>query len=173
MSSLIRSPWLRCILPAAIVLLALAAGCGDDSEVIVQELNCNVEGFEGGTYLFTINKVSDSPTNCTLGLGSNLIGEPFGPVDLPGTAELPAQRDIPGVPLVGTVPVNITTDGKTIRIQGTAPIEANYPGIGNITATVQGVLCPLSATRVDGQITVKMTRPIACSVAAQASGSLQ
>ena len=114
MSSLIRSTWLRFLLPVAFVLLALAAGCGDDSEVIIQELNCNVEGFEGGRYVFTINTVNDAPNNCTLGLANQLIGEQFGPVDLPATAELPATLEIPGVPFVGTVPVNITTDGKII-----------------------------------------------------------
>ncbi len=168
MSSLNRSRWLRLLLPAAFVLLALSAGCGDDSEVIMQELNCDVEGFEGGTYLFTINKVDNK---CPLDLGNMLIQ--FGPVDLPAATDLPVTLGIPNIPFIGTVTVNITTDGKIIRLEKTGPIEVPYPGIGTITATVQGVLCPMSAGRVDGQITVNMTRPFSCSVTAQASGSLQ
>lgn len=180
MNNMIRSTWLRFILLFALVLSA--ANCGDESEVIIEELDCMIDGFEGGTYLFAVNSVRDG---CTPGLIAGQVvspGDLFGPVDLPGTAELPAQRDILNVPLVGRVPVNISTDGNFIKIQGTEQVEVLIPEIGStITATVSGTLCPVSVNRVDGQITVRILSPsipilmptTPCNVTALATGSLQ
>ena len=54
MNNMIRSKWLRSILLLTLVLSA--ANCGDDSEVIIQELNCPaLEGFAGGDYFFTVD----------------------------------------------------------------------------------------------------------------------
>jgi hypothetical protein len=172
MHNMIRSTWLRSILLFALVLSA--SNCGDESEVIILELNCPaLEGFEGGTYLFTVDRVTDNPGGCSFGQADPFVGEQFGPLDLPATVDLPAQRTIEDVPLVGTVTVDIRTDGQTIRIDGTEQIQVSVPGIGNITATVTGLLCPKSASRVDGQITVRITSPIACNVTAWATGTPQ
>ena len=48
MNNMIRSTWLRSIL--LIALLLSASNCGDESEVIIEELDCDLEGFEGGNY---------------------------------------------------------------------------------------------------------------------------
>ena len=170
MNNMIRSTWLRSILLFALVLSA--SNCGDESEVIIEELDCMVEGFGGGTYLFTVDSVRDNPEGCSFGQADSFVGEQFGPVDLPAAVDLPAQRTIEDVPLVGTVTVDITTDGQIIRMDGTEQIQVFVPGFGNITATVTGLLCPKSAARVDGQITVRITSPISCNVTALATGSL-
>jgi hypothetical protein len=172
MHNMIRSTWLRFILLFALVLSA--SNCGDESEVIIEELDCMLEGFEGGTYIFAVNSVSDSPAGCSFGQADTFVGQLFGPVVLPGTDELPSPpTDIPGIPLVGTVEVIFSIDANAIRVRGTEPVQAFFPGIGNITATVSGTLCPVSATRVEGQITVRITSPISCNVTALATGSLQ
>jgi len=177
MNNMIRSKWLRSILLLTLVLSA--ANCGDESEVIIEELDCELEGFEGGNFMFNINSVSDG---CTGGLLVGTVvspGDSFGPVALPGTDELPATIDILGVPLVGTVPVQISTEGQFIRIEGTDQIEEFIPELSTtVTATVSGTLCPVAATRVDGQITVRVLSPsipilmptTPCNVTVLASG---
>ena len=158
MSTMIRSTWLRSVLLFALVLSA--SNCGDESEVIIEELDCALEGFEGGTYIFSVNSVGDG---CTPGLIAGEVitpGDLFGPVALPGTAECPLKETSRTLPLVGTVPVNIFIEGDFIKIQGTEQIDVFIPEIGStITATVSGTLCPVSANRVDGQITVRILSP--------------
>ncbi len=169
MSNMRRSTGLKFILLLALVLSA--ANCGDDSEIIIVDLSCPaLDGFQGGAFLFTVDSVSDDPQGCSFGQGDEFVGEQFGPIDLPGTEELPAQRVIEDVPLVGDVTVNVTTDGETIRVEGTEPIDVLVPGLGNITATVSGILCPTSADQVDGQVTVRITNPFTCNVRVQANG---
>ena len=171
MNNMIRSKWLRSILLLTLVLSA--ANCGDESEVIIEELDCVLDGFEGGTYTFAVNSISDNPDGCSLGQADSFVGQLFGPVVLPGTDELPSPAtEIPGIPLVGAVEVIFSTNGDVIRVQGTEQVEVSYPVIGNITATVSGTLCPASATRVDGQITVRIISPISCNVTALATGTL-
>jgi len=45
MNNMIRSTWLRFTLLFALVLSA--ANCGDESEVIIEDLDCMIDGFEG------------------------------------------------------------------------------------------------------------------------------
>ena len=171
MSSLIRYAWLSAVLVLALGFFA--SNCGDESEVIIEEMDCQLDGFEGGSYLFTVNDIRDSE-NCSMGLADGYIGQTFGPAVLPATDQLPSDpTDINNVPLVGTVPVVFSTNGQAIQVAGTDQIQASYPGIGTITATVSGILCPASASRVDGQITVRVTSPITCNVTAVATGWLQ
>jgi len=124
--------------------------------------------------MFAVNSVSDNPRGCSFGQADSFVGQLFGPVVVPGTDELPSPpTDIPGIPLVGTVEVTFSVDGNFIRVQGTEQIQTSYPGIGDITATVSGTLCPVSANRLEGQITVRITSPIPCNVTALATGTPQ
>lgn len=169
MRNLIGPSWLGVALLLA--LMGLAAGCGDDSEIITQELDCMLDGFEGGSYLFAVDSVTES---CPLGIANQFVGQQFGPVVLPATDQLPGPPTvIPDVPVIGDLEVVFSTDGQSIQVAGTDQIQLFYPGIGNITATAYGVLCPRSASRVDGQISVQITSPVSCTVSALTIGTLE
>jgi|GEM_PF-3177844 len=174
MNNMIRSRWLRSILLFALVLSA--ANCGDESEVIIQELNCDLEGFEGGNYEMVINSVTDGCTGGVIVGQYVQPGDRFGPVTLPPGDQLPPTIVIPNVPLVGTVEFQVSTDGNVIRISG-SPGQANVPGIGSVTATVSGTFCPIAETaQVDGEVTVSITSaPLIdtpCNVRALVTGLL-
>jgi len=173
MHNMIRSTWLRSILLFALVLSA--SNCGDESEIIIQELDCDLEGFEGGNYEFVIDNVSDG---CAGGLIGQYVqpGDRFGPVFLPPADQLPPTIVIPDVPLVGRVEFQVSTDGNVIRISG-SPGPVTVPGIGTVTATVSGTLCPdPESTQVNGEVTVTLTSaPLIatpCNVRALVAGSL-
>jgi hypothetical protein len=160
-----------------VAIALLAANCGDESEVIIEELDCQLEGFPGGNFTFSVTGVSDSPENCTFGLSDEIVGEIFGPVAIPATEDLPSDPTVIGsFPIVGSVEVIFSTDGEAIQVTGTDQIEGTYPGIGSFTATLSGVICPVSTARAEGQLTVSITQPfqpVTCNVTARATGQSQ
>ncbi len=159
MNNMIRSTWLRAILLFA--LLASAASCGNESEVIIQELDCPaLEGFAGGQYFFTVD-VSEVVDGCAGGSFNGLIDPgPYGPVTLPAVADLPQDITMT-LPFVGVVTGRLSASGGAIRLEVEDPIQVVgivLPIVGpvDITARVSGTLCPISATRVDAVFTVRV-----------------
>ena len=157
MNNMIRSTWLRFILLFALVLSA--ANCGDESEVIIEELDCPaLEGFAGGQYLFTVD-VGGVVDGCARGFFNGLIDPgPYGPVTLPALADLPQDITMT-LPFVGVVTGRLSVVGGTMRLTVEDPIELVgivIPPFGtvDVTARVSGTLCPVSATRVDAVFTV-------------------
>lgn len=175
MGKRIQSAGMICILIFGIALFA--ANCGDESEVIIEELECQLEGFPGGNFTFSVTGVSDSPDNCSFGLADEFVGETFGPVAIPATEDLPSDpTEIGNVPIVGSIEVIFSTDGEAIQVTGTEQIEGTLPGIGAFTATLSGVICPVSTGRAEGRLTVSITQPfqpVTCNVTARATGQSQ
>lgn len=174
MNNFIRSGWLRLTLFLALVLSA--ASCGDDSETIIQEINCDLEGFEGGNYELVIDSVSDGCTGGVIAGQYVRPGDRFGPVDLPPGDQLPPTIVIQDVPLVGQVEFQVSTDGNVIRISG-SPGPVTVPDIGAVTATVSGIFCPVpDSTQLEGEVTVTITSaPLIntpCDVRATVTGLL-
>jgi hypothetical protein len=158
MNNMIRSTWLRAILLFA--LLLSAANCGNESEVIIQELDCPaLEGFAGGQYLFTVD-VNEIVDGCANGFFIGLIDPgPYGPVTLPALADLPQDITMT-LPFVGDVTGRLSVSGGAIRLRVEDPIELvgidTLFGTANVTASVAGTLCPISAARVDAVFTVRV-----------------
>jgi len=159
MNNMIRSTWLRAILLFA--LLLSAANCGNESEVIIQELDCPaLEGFAGGQYLFTV-AVNEIVDGCAGGFFNGLIYQgPYGPVTLPAKADLPQDITIT-LPFVGEVTGRLSSNGTSLQLTVDDPIQVEgivIPpfGTANVTARVAGTLCPISATRVDAVFTVRV-----------------
>ncbi len=185
MSNMLRSTWLKFILLFALVLFV--AQCGDESEVIIQELNCPaLEDFEGGDYSFTVN-VGGITDGCAGGLFNGLIDrDPYGPVTLPALTDLPDEDFTVTLPFVGEVTGRLSSSGGALRLTVEDPIQGiriQVPGVGEVTVTarVSGILCPVSATRVDAAFTVTVQSiqppvPLVnppCTVGVPATGSLQ
>lgn len=174
MSNMIGSTGFRFILLFALVLFA--SNCGDESEIIIEELDCDLQGFQGGNYEFEINSVSDGCTGGVIVGEFVKPGDQFGPVALPPVDQLPPTIVIPDVPLIGQVEFLISTSGDVIRISASPP-PVNVPGLGTITATVSGTLCPLAGTSdLSGSFTVTITSaPLIdtpCSIRLPITGSL-
>ena len=169
--------WLKSLLLLALVLFV--AQCGDESEIVLEDgdgQDCLLEDFDGGSYAFSVTGVTDGCLNGAL-KSYVPIGTPFGPVDIPGVDELSDDPIIiPGIPVVGTVSVQVSCSGAGLQIAGTGPIEVPVPQIGNVTATVSGVLSPDSEDTVNGGITARVTSapfPTPCNLTVQATGTLQ
>ncbi len=155
MRELFRSPWAKIFVLLAFV--ALTAHCGSESDVIVEEVDCQLEGFEGGSYTFTVGDVQD---DCTVGeLIEDLIpdDEVFGPIQVPGVDELPMDVTIPSLPLVGTVEVHMAVVGNQIRFTALDPIDVTLPGVGSVTVVVSGILCPVTDGRVLASVMIEIT----------------
>ncbi len=157
MNNMIRSTWLRSILLFALVLSA--SNCGDESEVIIEALDCPaLEGFEGGDYFFTVD-VGGIDDGCAGGSFNGLIPPgPYGPVTLPASSILPQDITMT-LPLVGEVTGTLSSAGGALRLTVEDPVQVVgivLPIVGavDITARVAGTLCPISATRVDAAFTV-------------------
>jgi hypothetical protein len=157
MNNMIRSTWLRSILLFALVLSA--SNCGDESEIIIQELDCPaLEGFAGGQYSFTVD-VNEIVDGCAGGFFNDFFDPgPYGPVTLPPLADLPQDITIT-LPFVGVVTGRLSAGSGTMRLTVEDPIELVgivLPAFGtvDITARVSGTLCPISATRVDAAFVV-------------------
>jgi hypothetical protein len=157
MNNMIRSKWLRFALLFALVLSA--ANCGDESEVIIQELDCPaLEGFAGGQYLFTVD-VGEIVDGCADGAFNDLIDPgPYGPITLPAAADLPQDITMT-LPFVGQVTGTLSSGSGALRLTVEDPIQVVgivLPLVGavDVTARVSGTLCPISATRVDAAFTV-------------------
>jgi hypothetical protein len=159
MHNMIRSTWLRSILLFALVLSA--SNCGDESEVIIQELDCPaLEGFAGGDYFFTVD-VGGIADGCAGGFFNGLIAPgPYGPVTLPALADLPQDITMT-LPFVGEVTGRLSLGGGALHLTVEEPIELVgivVPPFGtvDVTARVAGTLCPISATRVDAVFTINV-----------------
>jgi hypothetical protein len=159
MHNTIRSTWLRSILLFALVLPA--SNCGDETEIIIEELECPaLEGFAGGVYFFTVD-VGGIADGCADGTFNDLIDQgPYGPVTLPASSTLPQDITIT-LPLVGDVTGTLYVDGGVMRLGVEDPIQVVgiiLPVFGpvNVTARVSGTLCPISATRVDAVFTINV-----------------
>ena len=143
MSNMSRSIWLKFILLFALVLSA--ANCGDESEVIIEELDCLIDGFEGGDYFFTVD-VGGIADGCAGGLFNGLIDPgPYGPITLPASAELPQDVTMT-LPFVGEVTGTLSSSGGALRLTVPDPIQGIgivVPPFGavNVTARVSGTLC--------------------------------
>ena len=184
MSNMLRSTWLKFILLFALVLSA--ANCGDESEVIIEELDCLIDGFEGGDYFFTVD-VGGIADGCAGGLFNGLIDPgPYGPVTLPALTDLPDEDFTVTLPFVGEVTGRLSSSGGALRLTVEDPIQGiriQVSGVGEVTVTarVSGILCPVSATRVDAAFTVTVQSiqppvPLVnppCTVGVPATGSLQ
>ncbi len=154
---MIRSTWLRSILLFALVLSA--SNCGDESEIIIQELDCPaLEGFAGGQYFFTVD-VSEVVDGCAGGFFNGLIPPgSYGPVTLPAVADLPQDITIT-LPFVGEITGSLSASGGAMRLAVDDPIQVVgivVPPFGtvDVTARVSGTLCPISATTVEAVFTV-------------------
>jgi hypothetical protein len=168
--------WLKSLLLLALVLFV--AQCGDESEIVLEDgdgQDCLLEDFDGGSYTFSVTDVTDGCLNGALEPYVT-IGTPFGPVEIPGVDELSDDPiNIPGVPVLGTVSVQVSCSGTSLRIAGTGPIEVPVPLIGNVTATISGVLSPVSEDTVSGGLTARVTSapfPTPCNLIVQATGTL-
>jgi hypothetical protein len=157
MNNMNGSKLLRFTLLFALVLSA--ANCGDESEVIILDLDCPaLEGFAGGQYLFTVD-VGEIVDGCADGAFNNLIDPgPYGPITLPATADLPQDVTIT-LPFVGVVTGTLSSDGGALRLTVEDPIQVVgivLPIVGavDVTARVSGTLCPISTTRVDAALTI-------------------
>jgi hypothetical protein len=176
MREVMRSKWLKPLLLLALV--PFVAQCGDESEIVLEDgdgQDCLLEEFDGGSYGFSVTGVSDGCLGGALEQGIP-DGTPFGPVEFPALEELPAPVNIPGIPLVGTVSVQLSCSGNNLRIAGTEPIEIVVPGFGAVTATVSGILSPASETTVSGGITARVSSapfPTPCNLTVQTTGTLQ
>jgi hypothetical protein len=154
--------------------------CGDESEIVIEdgdEQDCLLDEFDGGSYAFLVTGVTD---RCLGGALEQEIpeGTPFGPVEFPALGELPATVNIPGIPLVGPVSVQLSCSGNNLRIAGTEPITIVLPGFDAVTASVSGILTPVTQATVNGGITARITSapfpiPTPCNLTVQATGTLQ
>lgn len=184
MRKVMRSKWFKSLLLVALVLFV--AHCGDESEIVLEDgdgQDCLLEDFQGGSYTFTANALSDGCTEENwLETFFPIAGEQFGPVEVPGLDELPATVAIPGIPLVGTVSVQVSCSGTDLEISETEEMVVPLNGWGSITGKVSGTLSPVSETRVDARIWFKIISeevPLIelertpCIVTVQATGTLQ
>jgi hypothetical protein len=171
-----RSNWLKPLLLLALV--PFVAQCGDESEIVIEDgdgQDCLLDEFDGGSYAFSVTGVTDGCLGGALEQGIP-DGTPFGPVEFPALEELPATVNIPGIPLVGRVSVQVACSGNNLRIAGTEPIAIVVPGFGAVTATVSGILTPVPEDTVNGGITARVTTapfPTPCNLTLQAIGTLQ
>jgi hypothetical protein len=168
-------------------MILFVAQCGDESEVVIEDgdgQNCLLEDFDGGSYTFTANALSDGCTEDKwLETFFPIAGEQFGPVEIPSLDELPATVDIPGIPLVGTVPVQVSCSGTDLEIEETEEILVSLNGFGSIAVKVSGILSPVSEeTSVEARIWLKIVSEqvplieferIPCILTVQAAGTLQ
>ena len=183
MSPVIRPTWLSFTLLLA--LTSFAASCGDDSEIITQELDCMVDGFEGGDYSFTVS-VAEINDECAGGIFNGLVDPgPYPTVALPATADLPQDITMT-FPYVGDVTGTLSSAGGALHLSVDEPIEGipiQIPNFGTftVTASVSGTLCPVSETRVDAAffVTVQSIQPSVplvnppCRISVPATGTLQ
>ncbi len=180
MSNMIRSAGLKLILLFALVLTA--ASCGDESEIIIQDLSCPaLDGFAGGIFWFTVN-VGGITDGCAEGAFNGLIDPgPYGPVTLPSEADLSQEITIE-LPFAGEVTGTLSSNGTFMQLTVDDPVQVNgivLPIIGavDVTARVSGTLCPATEDRVDAvfTITVQSVDPpliaTPCTVSVPATGS--
>jgi hypothetical protein len=156
MSKKTRSPRFLGILLFALALCV--AQCGDDNEVVVEDLDCAVEDFLGGIFVFTIYSLDD---DCTVGAHIEPAVIPgvstFGPVDLPATQDLPATRDILFIPL-GIIVENVEIKAAGGSLQLSAPAQDFIIGfIPSFRATTSGTLCPAPEGGVLADIVITAT----------------
>ncbi len=168
MSNMIRSTGFQFILLFALVLSA--ASCGDESEVIIQDLNCDLDGFTGGNFIFTVDGVS---TTCPI--STELLdqfvspGDQF-PVVLPAVEDLPPTIDIDFGPPIGAVTFAVEVQEDRLIVTSTQPITIPDFGFGNITGTVLGSVCPIEGGEILAAFTISLTSPFSCSLQISATG---
>jgi len=144
-------------------LAILAASCGGDNGD-ENGVRCVVEALTAGTYSFTVAKVDDK---CAGGLVEGLIGEGPYEFDLPSYARLqagPVDVVEPELPGIGAVTVRFELEGGKIKI--------SLPNEVPPEVTVQGSLCPLSATEANATLVLTL-EDLACDVNIQLEGQRQ
>lgn len=184
MRNLFRSTGMIATVLTAVVFFA--SNCGDESEVIIVNLDCPaLDGFQGGNYSFSVI-VGEIADQCAGGIFNSLIDPgPYGPVALPEVVDLP-QPITMDLPFVGEVTGSLSSDGTALKLTVPDPIQVPgipVPGVGQVTVTarVSGILCPLTATRVDAEFTVNVQNiqppvPLVdppCAIRVPVTGSLQ
>ena len=181
MRKVMRSKWLKSLLLVALV--PFVAQCGDESEIVLEDPECFVEGFEGGDYAFTVD-VERIEDRCTGGLlNSYIVPGPWGPFLLPGEQDPPQDITVT-LPFVGQVTGTVSWNGAALRLVVWQPIQITgivVPVFGavDVTARVSADFCPVSQEQVDGVLTITIleTQPevinTPCQVTAPAVGSFQ
>jgi len=183
MRKVLQSTWLKPLLLLALFLFV--AQCGDESEIVLEDLECFVEGFEGGDYTFSVD-VEGIDDRCAAGIfNSYIVPGPWGPFPLPGETDPPQDITIT-LPFVGEVTGTVSWNGETIRLVVWQPIQITgivVPGFGavNVTARVSASFCPASQERVDGVLTITIQEvqpeiPVIntpCQITVPGFGSLQ
>ena len=183
MHKVMRSRWWKPLLLLSLVLFV--AQCGDESDVVMEDPECFVEGFEGGEYAFTVD-VDRIDDLCAAGFFNGYIDPgPWGPFPLPAVADPPQDITIT-LPFVGAVTGTVSWSGSTIRFVVLQPVQISgipVPGYGavSVTARVSASFCPASQERVDGELTITIQElqpaiPLInppCQVTVPGIGSLQ
>lgn len=174
MRRLMRSEWLKGLLFPVLALMVAQCGTGEDitdfGDRGPSEPQCVNEDLTAGLYSF---RIVDRVEGCNDLF--NLLAEfdliPPGPYTftLPGYDSLPQSVTVT-LPLPGSPQVTGTLSEVSGDIVLTVPgsIEVNVdlpplPGIPaslDITVEVEGTLCPVSKTRVDADLTIRLPEAV-------------
>jgi hypothetical protein len=168
MRNVTRSTWWIAILMCGVVFFN--ANCGDESETIT--LDCNLEGYEGGDYVFTVDSVG---TTCPISeeLLNDFVspGDQF-PVVLPDLEEVPPAIDIDFGPPINTLTFDIKVQEDRIRVTTNQPTTIFVPGLGNATGSADGSLCAPGQGEILATFTISISLPpVSCSVQVLAVGT--
>lgn len=157
--------WSRILLIS--LLFACLPACGSDSDDPGQGggrvWDCEVELLQAGAYGFTATGATDT---CGGWLAAALLGQPIPDVTLPAYDQLPAEMQVTLPAPIGQVGTTLSQEGEVLQLE---PVTQQVPPMG--TVTVSGTLCPVSDTRVDGELVLHFSA-FDCTVTASVTGNL-
>ena len=195
MRNLMRSEWLKGLL--VLVLSLMVAQCGSDDGACTNcggsgpsEPQCVNEDLTAGLYSF---RIVDQSEGC--GDLFSLLNEfgliPLGPypIELPGYGQLPDDSVTVTLPLPGSPQVTgrldevsgdiVLTVPGSIQVNIDLPPLPDLPASINIRVEVEGTLCPVSETRVDADLTIRLPEAVppftsvGCEIEATLRGTRQ
>ena len=153
MNKTMRSRWWKPLLLLPLVLFA--AQCGDESEVVIEESDCQVDVLERGLYSFNLVNVEH---NCPIDVEDFISQQQIPDIELPAYDELPYVIQDLALPLIDAeVTGELSEQGNLVRL-ATDPqtIEGAFGGVP-FTARVLGWICALSGSEVEIELDLAVT----------------